>query len=106
MCAEAAADIFGISSGPAPARWPQILVLARLGYGRFDRIIRECHRWWYRDNLEHVASDVLGLLKKRARRWQVNEVLRTRHHHPQRARDVDHDFGRVDEHRDLAGLKV
>jgi hypothetical protein len=74
-------------------------------YGRiFNSIIRECHQWWHRDGLEHVASDVLRLPKKRARRWQVNDVLRTQRQHPPAARDVDHDFGRVDEHRDIAGL--
>lgn len=71
---------------------------------RFNNIIRECHRWRYRDNLEHVTSDVLHLPKKRVRLWRVNEVLCTQ----RSARDVDHDFGRVDEHRDIAGpgLKV
>ena len=82
------------------------VLTCRYGYGRFNSIIWECHRWWYRDNLEHLASDVLCLPKKRARRWQVNEVLRTQRRRPRRARDVDHDFRRVDEHRDIAGLKI
>jgi hypothetical protein len=72
------------------------------GYGRFfNSTIRECHRWWYRDDL--------GLPKKRTRGWQVNEVLRTQRRHPRAARDavmLDHDFGRVDEHRDITGVKV
>ena len=51
-------------------------------------------------------SNVLHHLKKCARHWRVNEVLRTRHHSPSGACYVNHDFGLVDKHRDIARQKA
>ncbi len=68
-------------------------------------MIWDFHRRRHRDDLEHVVGQVVRLFKKRARGWYVDEELCMQHCHA-RARDIDHDFGRVDQHRGIAGLKV
>ncbi len=75
------------------------------GHSCSDSVVRDFHRRRHRDDLEHVAGQVLRLSKKRIRGWQIDEVFRTQRRHA-RAHDVDHDFGRVDQHRDITGLKV
>lgn len=58
---------------------------------------------WDRDP-EHVTAHVLHLLQKCTRSLRVGEVLMQRRR--ARARDVDHDFGRVDKHRGIARRDV
>ena len=67
----------------------------------FNRIIRDRSR----GALEHVAVQVLRLHNTCARRCEVGEVRSTQRRHA-RARNLDHDFGRVDEHRGITGRKI
>lgn len=70
VCVSTASSEYGSIWLPVAGPGPEaaIGVLARgYGYGCYS-IIRECHRWRYRDNLKDVASDVLHLPKEHARR--------------------------------------